>query len=67
MPSVVNALIHCFDIRATVLDDEGCPMLGCYYQFIDTDDEPVSGLIGPYGNAMDAQQAARRAYRLRDF
>lgn len=66
--AVCNALIHEFDPRKPdVLDDEGDPMVGSYYQFIDENEIPVGGLIGPYRDNAAAEAAAVRAFSRRDF
>ena len=48
-------------------DDEGEEMIGFYYQFIDTDDEPVSAMIGPYINKTEVEKAATRAFHSKDY
>ena len=69
MPQVTNILIHEFDVSATPVfyDDEGDQMIGFYFQFTDEDDNPVSGLFGPYGYGKAAERAAMRAYQLKDY
>jgi hypothetical protein len=63
-----NALIHEFDSASPpYFDDEGDLMLGSYYQFIDQDDQPVSGLIGPYTDNIAAERAAKVAFNSGDF
>ncbi len=68
MPAAVDALIHEFDGSGPPsLDDEGDERVGVYYQFIDKDECPVSGLVGPYLYREQAEAAARAAFRRGDF
>jgi hypothetical protein len=64
-----NILIHEFDAQALpiYLDHDGDQMIGFYYQFTDEDDQPLSGLVGPYRYDQDAQKAAMKAYKCKDF
>jgi hypothetical protein len=48
-------------------DDEGDEMVGFYYQIIDINKEPVSDLIGPYSCDKMVENAARRAFKLKDY
>jgi hypothetical protein len=67
MPAT-DALIHEFDPKQPPqYDDEGDQMLGFYFQFIDTNEQPVSGLVGPYKYRVACENAARRAFQARDF
>lgn len=68
MPQPHNIMIHQFVPEGTPYhDDEGDQMLGFYFQFTDTHDQPVSDLIGPYSKGGDAERAAVHALRTRDF
>lgn len=60
-------MIHEYDVTSTHLDDEGDPLLGFYFQFTDSDDQPVSNMIGPYSHNKAAERAALRAFHSRDF
>lgn len=63
-----NILIHHFDAsKSCRLDDDGDVMNGFYYQFTDTLDMPVGGLIGPYGHGPAAEKAALAALNSNDF
>jgi hypothetical protein len=63
-----NALIHVYlPSGPPSFDDDGDLMLGSYYQFIDENDVPVGGLIGPYMDNIAAEEAARRAFKYKDF
>lgn len=64
-----DALIHEFDInrKPITLDEEGDPMVGFYYQFIDINSVPVTGLIGPYKLKLDCVAACKRAFKLKDY
>ena len=65
---VHSALIHEFDIKAPPrFDDDGDQMVGFYYQFIDVNEKPVYGLIGPYQRRVEAEHAAQRAFEQHDF
>jgi hypothetical protein len=64
----INALIHTFSPSSPPsFDDEGDLMLGSYFQFIDENDIPMGGLIGPYFDNLAAEKAARRAFKYKDF
>lgn len=66
--AVANALIHTFTPDAPpYYDDDGDQMLGSYFQFIDENDEPVSPMIGPYGDHGQAARAAQKAFDRKDF
>lgn len=68
MTQATNALIHEFNTDGPVtVDDDGDQMLGYYYQFTDIDDVAIAGLIGPYLRRAEAEQAAQRAFEIRDF
>ena len=68
MPKPTNILIHEFDLSGeTIFDADGDEMLGFYYQFTDENEEPVSGLMGPYRYGPAAEKAAIRAFKARDF
>ena len=64
-----NILIHEFDdeTRFTHLDADGEQMIGFYFQFTDEDDLPLCNPIGPYRYNKDAEKAALRAFKARDF
>lgn len=63
-----SALIHEFDAHGPPsFDDEGDERLGFYYQFIDKQELPVTGLIGPYAFKDHAERAAQNAFRRGDF
>lgn len=49
-----------------ILDDEGDPMLGYYYQLVN-DVGPLSHLMGPYANADEAEAACLRAWDKGDY
>lgn len=66
--TVCNALIHEFDAaKSPVFDDDGDHMIGFYYQFIDENETPVGGLIGPYRGKPECAKAAKRAFNRKDF
>lgn len=68
MTQATNALIHEFNKDGPVItDDDGDPMLGFYYQFTNSEDQPIAGLIGPYGKRVQAEKAAQRAFERRDY
>lgn len=63
-----SVLIHEFDAhKPPILDDDGDPMIGFYYQFINAEDKPLSGLIGPYKRKGEAATAAQRAFDTNDM
>ncbi len=63
-----NALIHEFDAaKPPVFDEDGDQMIGFYYQFIDAEDTPVTGLVGPYGDKPACDKAARKAFATKDY
>lgn len=65
---VSNALVHIFDAQSPpYYDDEGDQMIGCYYQWVDKDENPIGGLIGPYSDSTTAERAAQRAFDRKDF
>lgn len=66
--SAHSALIHEFAAHGPPsFDDEGDAREGFYYQFIDQNELPVGGLIGPYGIKEHAERAAQNAFRAGDF
>ena len=68
MPAVHTALIHSFDAsNVLAIDDDGDTRLGFYFQFVDVDDLPVTGMFGPYKWRKQAERAARRAFAKRDY
>lgn len=68
MPDAVSCLIHDYCAsQPTQFDEDGDVLLGSYYQFLDEDDYPVGGLIGPYTDTFAAERAAKRAFRLKDY
>lgn len=68
MSTATDALIHHFHpADPPSFDADGELMLGWYYQFIDKDEEPVSDLYGPYLDNIDAEKAAKRAFKRKDF
>lgn len=68
MPIATDALIHHFgNDDPPSFDGDGDIMLGWYYQFIDKDEAPVSGLYGPYFDDLEASKAAKRAFKRKDF
>jgi hypothetical protein len=65
---MTNAFIHHFGPNGPPhFDDEGDQMVDYYYQLIDKNDDPLTGLIGPYRWQADAESAAQRAANRRDF
>lgn len=66
--AVSSAKIHEFEPSGPpFFDDEGDQMIGFYYQWLDENDDPISGLIGPYSGQVMVEQAASRAFARRDF
>ena len=63
----MNALIQVFDGGLPSFDSDGDLMLGSYYQFIDENDMPIGDWIGPYLDKIDAEKAAQRAFKYKDF
>ena len=65
---IADALIHEFDAASPpYFDDEGDQMIGCYYQWVSKDEQPIGGLIGPYSDRAVAEKAAQRAFDRKDF
>jgi hypothetical protein len=65
---VENALIHEFDAKQPPrFDIDGELLLGFYYQFVDHNDLPVYGLIGPYRHRFEAEGAAQVAFDRKDY
>jgi len=66
--AAVAVLIHIFyPSSPPVFDEEGDLLLGSYYQFIDKNDLPISGLIGPYLDNDEAEKAAEKAFSIKDL
>lgn len=42
----------------SVIDDDGDPLSGWYFQLMKAIDIPISALIGPYGSRTDCEDAA---------
>ena len=57
--SIINGLTH--------LDEDGDPMIGWYYQFLDIYERPITKLMGPYGTNTEAEKACQKAYDRKDF
>lgn len=65
---VTGAKIHEFEPSGLpYFDDDGDQMIGFYYQWLDEEDNPIGGLIGPYGYQAAVERAAERAFARRDF
>ena len=57
--------IHHFDgSDKTVIDDEGDPRLGWYFQFMGSETEPLTSLLGPYGTSRECEAAAIKEWVL---
>lgn len=71
MPEMIYANIHHYfphpDTGFVSIDEDGDPILGFYYQLLDDKDEPVSHLMGPYGAAIEAEEAAEKALLTGDY
>ncbi len=66
----VNAVIHhYFHVEgvADVLDEHGEARRGFYFEFLDNDDASLGPMVGPYGQAMDAEAACQAAYLRGDY
>lgn len=52
--------IHHFNARnkSDMLDVDGDPMLGWYFQLMEGSSVPITELIGPYGSHEECEQAA---------
>lgn len=48
-------------------DVDGELLLGFYYQFIDDNERPLFGLIGPYRHRFEVEGAAQRAFDRQDY
>lgn len=65
---VYGAKIHEFEASGMpYFDDDGDQMIGFYYQWLDVDDNPIGGLIGPYSHQEAVESAATRAFKHKDF
>ncbi len=51
--------IHSYD--GSTFDAEGEVMLGFYYEILNDLNIPVALMMGPYGTAVEAEQACQRA------
>lgn len=68
MPEQLNIMIHEFDLSGMpYFDIEGDQMIGFYFQITDSDDQPISDMIGPYSYRKEVEKAALRAYNKKDF
>lgn len=50
--------IHHFDAKANAVDDEGEPLIGWYYQIMQSAEVALSNLIGPYHRRDECEEAA---------
>lgn len=64
---VQSATIHEFFASPPRFDEEGEILLGFYYQFMDHNDQPLYGLMGPYRHKFEAEGAAQLAFDRREF
>lgn len=68
MQKATDIMIHRFEPSASpTYDDEGDEMLGSYFQLIGADGDPVSDMIGPYGQNWHAERAAMAALRSKSY
>lgn len=68
MPAAHSALIHEFDPQSPDrYDEDGELLLGFYYQFLNMQEHPVTGLMGPYRYKGDAEAAAQLAFSRNDY
>lgn len=51
----------------TSYDEYGDALIGFYYILIGTDGKEITPRIGPYGNAREAETAAKRAWETGDY
>lgn len=51
-----------YDLHGECNDEEGEPMLGWYWQFVNVDCVPTSEVMGPYGCFDEAATAAHWFY-----
>ena len=57
--------IHHYDgSDVTVVDEDGDPRLGWYFQFMGSNTEPTSSLLGPYGSSKECEAAAIKEWVL---
>lgn len=68
MPQAHSALIHEFDPKAPPrFDEDGEMLLGFYYQFLNVESQPITGLYGPYRHKFEADRAAQKAFERNDY
>ncbi len=52
---------------AVHLDDDGEPLLGFYYEIVDLHGTAVDGLMGPYGDPVQAERACIAECRAKGY
>lgn len=62
-----QANIHQYDGTGTVLDEEGDPLYGFYWEILGFDNLPLTDMMGPYGSRGEAESACQRAYDDGDY
>ena len=71
MPLHTYARIHHFFPHPTTgevhHDEDGDPILGFYYEFVDEDESSLGRMMGPYSTTEEVEKAAHRAWRNKDY
>jgi len=71
LPLHTYARIHHFFPHPTTgevyYDEEGDPLLGFYYDFVDDEENQIGSMMGPYSSNEQVEAAAQRAWRNKDY
>lgn len=62
MPDAYADIHHYEGINAAIVDDDGDPLSGFYFQLMQGSDEPLTPLTGPYGSKPECERAAMQEW-----
>jgi hypothetical protein len=62
-----KAEIHDYGYDGHAIDEYGEPLYGYYWRLMNEAEQPITGLMGPYGSFIECHAALERAYEKHDY